>query len=78
MIIIYVNYQKWHVCNIRRRLDLSHRDTYEQTHMCTTRCTYLGPCSEVKFKGLQAVVDSTTEGLEAIVTVSIRKIPCVT
>ena len=39
MIIIYVNYQKWHVCNRRRRADLTHRDTHEQTHMCTTQCT---------------------------------------
>ena len=69
MIIIYVNYQKWHVCNRRRRADLTHRDTHEQTHTCTTARLYLGPCSAVQFKGLQAVVDSTTEGLKAIVTV---------
>ena len=39
MIIIYVNYQKWHVCIEMRPADLAHRDTREQTHMCTTRCT---------------------------------------
>ena len=42
MIIIYVNYQKWHVCIESRPADLAdtreptNRDTREPTHMCTT------------------------------------------